>query len=190
MDFRTKATLHSIDEALISTLLERSSGSVTVTEICKRAGINRATFYRYYKDIGDLFAQTKEGVLAKLDESISGDDLDLEERLYLMVEEVRKNKTHYAALFSFTEDSFFPMHVFSRPYERSGIELKDLLPGKNEAERRRAYSYVAYGLSALWRDWVEGGMAEPVHEVALFAFSLVQNGVGKLSDQPTTTGQA
>ncbi|MBQ9011148.1 MAG: TetR/AcrR family transcriptional regulator, partial [Bacilli bacterium] len=55
MDRRVRYTKNVIKETLISLLSEKKINKITVTEVCKIADINRATFYRYYLDIYDLY---------------------------------------------------------------------------------------------------------------------------------------
>ena len=54
MDRRTKYTKNIIKETFIDLLSEKDISKVSVSEICKIADINRATFYRYYLDVFDL----------------------------------------------------------------------------------------------------------------------------------------
>ena len=43
-----------INEALVDLLLEKQLDKITVTDVVKRAEINRGTFYAHYKDIKDV----------------------------------------------------------------------------------------------------------------------------------------
>ena len=42
------------DEALIELLNQKDIEYITVKEICKKAGVNRTTFYLHYETIDDL----------------------------------------------------------------------------------------------------------------------------------------
>ena len=44
---------------------------ISVSDLCKRAGISRASFYIYYKGIEDLIAKTREYIINKLDEQLN-----------------------------------------------------------------------------------------------------------------------
>lgn len=55
MDRRTKYTLKMIRIAMFELLERKSIDSITVTDICREADINRGTFYKYYRDVRDLF---------------------------------------------------------------------------------------------------------------------------------------
>ena len=43
-----------MDEALIQLINEKDYDYITIKEICKRAGVNRSTFYLHYETIDDL----------------------------------------------------------------------------------------------------------------------------------------
>ena len=57
---RTLYTKKVIKESLIELLKTREIHQVTVTDICKKADINRGTFYTHYKDAFDLFQSMED----------------------------------------------------------------------------------------------------------------------------------
>jgi AcrR family transcriptional regulator len=59
-DLRVRRTRKQLLEAMISLVIEKGFNSVTVQDISERAMVNRATFYRYYKDKYDLLDQYVE----------------------------------------------------------------------------------------------------------------------------------
>ena len=56
-DQRTRLTRMLIRQAFTSLLKEKPVQSISVKELCERAGINRGTFYAHYTDIYDLMRQ-------------------------------------------------------------------------------------------------------------------------------------
>ena len=54
MDLGMKRTRKMLREALWAGIMERGFDHLTVREVCERAMINRATFYRHYEDLHDL----------------------------------------------------------------------------------------------------------------------------------------
>lgn len=49
-----------MDEALIQLLENKDLEYITVKEICKKAGVNRSTFYLHYENIDDLMSEAIE----------------------------------------------------------------------------------------------------------------------------------
>lgn len=54
LDGRARRSLHLIRDAFIALLIEQEFETITVGQIATRAQINRATFYRHYRDKYDL----------------------------------------------------------------------------------------------------------------------------------------
>lgn len=56
IDFRVQRTYKLLTDALIELLKEKDFDSMTVGEICEKAMIRRATFYKHFADKYELFA--------------------------------------------------------------------------------------------------------------------------------------
>jgi len=56
-------TATKMDLALISLLKTKPFAYITVSEICKTAGVNRSTFYLHYETVGDLLSETTRYLL-------------------------------------------------------------------------------------------------------------------------------
>lgn len=62
MDRRTRYTRQTIRDTLLELMVEKGFSHVTVTEVCKRAELNRGTFYLHYLDLNDVL----DDILAEL----------------------------------------------------------------------------------------------------------------------------
>ncbi len=62
LDRRSRYSMHAIRSALFELLKEKELQNITVTDICRLADINRGTFYKYYKDVPDLYAQIETSI--------------------------------------------------------------------------------------------------------------------------------
>ncbi len=60
---RVRRTREAIREALVALSGEKDPARITVTDIARRAGINRKTFYVYYDSVTDLIKKTAEEML-------------------------------------------------------------------------------------------------------------------------------
>lgn len=56
-------TAVKMDMALISLLEKKDFAYITVSEICRGAGVNRSTFYLHYETVSDLLAETARYLL-------------------------------------------------------------------------------------------------------------------------------
>lgn len=55
-------TAKRMDEAMLSLLQEKDFDYISITEVCKKAEVNRSTFYLHYENIIDLYNETMEYV--------------------------------------------------------------------------------------------------------------------------------
>lgn len=63
---RTVYTRNVIRESFLALLSEQDLQKITVTDITKKADINRGTFYQHYKDPLDLFHQIETELTAQI----------------------------------------------------------------------------------------------------------------------------
>lgn len=56
-DLRVQRTINSIYQAFEELICEKDYSKITVTELSRRAQINKKTFYRYYETLDDLLAE-------------------------------------------------------------------------------------------------------------------------------------
>ena len=92
------STAFLMDEALICLLNEKDYEYITVKEICKKAGVNRSTFYLHYESMDDLLEETLEYVNKKFldyfedtSDFITNINMSSKENLYLINDKYYKN---------------------------------------------------------------------------------------------------
>ena len=54
---RYKASSEKIETAFLTLILNHNYEDITISQVCKQAGINRSTFYCHYDDINDLIVK-------------------------------------------------------------------------------------------------------------------------------------
>jgi len=61
-DLRVRRTRMALQKAMLELTIEKGFAGLTVGDICERAMVNRATFYRHYQDKYDLLERFMHGV--------------------------------------------------------------------------------------------------------------------------------
>jgi AcrR family transcriptional regulator len=56
VDPRTRRSRTALEAALLELIAERELGQISISDVTKRAGVNRSTFYEHYTDLEDLAA--------------------------------------------------------------------------------------------------------------------------------------
>ncbi len=152
-----------ITEALLDLLKSYSLDAVTITQLCRRAGVGRPTFYRHF--------ESKEDVLAQLTQKLFKEYLHVARAAY---EENPSAETMEYVAFDFLKNN---------PQVESFLQSKDLYKfGVAELGARRrkiekefplfddkspyALEYRVGGLIFVFSRWVSGGMKESPEEMA------------------------
>jgi AcrR family transcriptional regulator len=68
-DLRVVKTKKALHQALLGLLKTRTLESISVSNLCREASVNRGTFYLHYKDIGALFDEHLHDLLQDLEDS-------------------------------------------------------------------------------------------------------------------------
>ena len=56
MDKRVKNTTKALKQTLFDMLEQMPLSKITVTSLCKQAGVNRVTFYHHFADVYDMIS--------------------------------------------------------------------------------------------------------------------------------------
>ena len=71
---------------------QTSYENISVTELCAQAGLNRTTFYKYYKDISALAAEWEREQLSRFGALLRENELTGEPLLRLILDSVERSK--------------------------------------------------------------------------------------------------
>lgn len=172
-DARVRYTRMVIRDAFLSLLREKSIKQITVTELCAISEINRATFYKHYRDTYDLLEQIELEMLSHLRETaeqLRGDNA--RERFVLLLENTREHHQEYAAVGSENGDPNFSQRVSACLYGTAGASVFRKLPELSEEKREMLYCFLERGGSGVLERWIRRGMTEEPEKVADMIFLL------------------
>ena len=172
-------TARRMDEALLSLLLEKDFGYITVKDVCARAGVNRSTFYLHYENTADLLVETLGLVHERFQicfpdpettnaavAALPKEDLFFMTDRWLIpyLELVKENRHIYKAIHT-------QMDIFD--VERSYKQLFDTLfspiltrYGVDKGKHGYIMEFYRYGLVAVLMKWVAADCGESPAEIA------------------------
>lgn len=167
-----------MDKAFLELLQEKDFEYITVKEICRRAGVNRSTFYLHYETIGDLLEESLEYIQnafwASFDvkPKLSGDikDKSYDELLWITPEYLRPylqfikdNQQLYRAAMenpvAFQSDREYKRlfeKIFDPVLERFDVPVE---------ERRYLMAFYLKGISGIVEEWLRGGCRDDIGEM-------------------------
>ncbi len=150
---RRQMSCERIEREFIALLQDREIAQITVSDICKRTGLNRSTFYANYVDIYDLADHLRDKLEAQVNQLYENDMMDYQ-RLFA---HIRENRLFYTTYFKLGYDTNHAVDV-----ARLG-RLRDFFPAgqvEYHIEFHRA------GLNAVIKKWLREGCKESPEEMA------------------------
>ncbi|OOB79426.1 MAG: hypothetical protein BEN18_04000 [Epulopiscium sp. Nuni2H_MBin001] len=159
-DRRIQYTKQIIKESFFKLLHQSHIEEISVKALCAEADINRATFYRHYKDIYDLFETIERELCAEIEADVIRDMIDI--RALTKVYEYQvfyREFFHTNLLLSLIKER----NQFQYEEELSKAQQKD---GFDAIQFKYSFDFLVYGLHGLLKDWVENGCPETPEEFA------------------------
>ncbi len=180
-------TAKKMDKALISLLEEKSFEYITVSEICKKANVNRSTFYLHYENTVDLLNETARFLI---DDFISYFNVDTknitnkfketslvelnfisDEYLHPYLSYIKENKRVFTTVLSHA-DSFGFNEVFQRLYENVFNPILERFDYPL-ADRKYVMMFYLNGITAVVTEWLKDGCGKTIDEVSQIIYECI-----------------
>ena len=167
-DSRIIQTKRAIKKEIISLLRQYPLNKITVKMLCDNAEINRATFYRYYEDIYDLYDKIKEEFIDEVfAHFVNANFLRTQENIGAFLTEIKKRSDMIFALTNQRDAIAFTDIFCQKIYGDFEYRFREIFKEFDEQQCRTAYVFVVSGCAGVLGTWFSGGMKTDVNEVAL-----------------------
>lgn len=169
-----------MDLALISLLKKKPLAYITVSEICKAAGVNRSTFYLHYESIGDLLNETTRYLLDDFRGYYSDDmkaalyglkDRDPDELIFITDEYltpyltyIRDHKEVFGVALLHNKTLGFEI-VYQRMFDNIFDPILDKFHYPPDT-RQYVMMYYLNGINAIIAEWIKNGCTKPIKEIS------------------------
>ena len=168
---RSRDTDRRIVQAVYELMSEekKTLSRVTVRDVCERAEIHRSTFYAHYQDVYDVVEQVEKTMSVKLAETFltqlneGAHASACFESLFSFIAEYRDfyrlylNETHKSGVIGIAAE------LFRERLDRADSPKEFGHAGKAEEEYHTAF--FLHGITALVRNWIDGGCRESPHDL-------------------------
>ena len=180
-DSRYFRTATIIDEAFLEILETKDMSFITVTELCKKAGVNRSTFYLHYESLSDVLDECVDNMMTKLRSCYPDnvwETLHANPRLVtkdLLLPYLDFMKEHQRLFQSLIKNS----SKLSLPdyYKRL---FKDIFSPAMDSfqildwKKRYISAFHIEGMVAVVREWLEGGCGESPEDISALIITLTE----------------
>ncbi len=175
-DARVVYTLKVVKENFIKLLKEYAINKITVKKLCDEAGINRATFYRYYEDVFDLYNKLKDEMVESFFiEHTESDPYDLEGDLSWLLLKIKENADAVDAFAKQNDVADIIIKLCRKNYHYFNDYVEKCYPEINKDERVSTYYYISSGCTGVISEWMNNGMKKSEKDVAALLKKLLMN---------------
>lgn len=162
---RSRKLIHG---ALADLLLEKPLDKITVTDVVKRADINRGTFYAHYADIPDVVHHIVEQSFCRIRDALSQEHHDIKEIPGIIVTQIQSLLEEDMDFFTKVMDSGASMMMQE---QLCNVMLDYLLEKEAEYSKGNHEEYVfrlqfcAGGVARLYQGWFAGKLPLSLEEL-------------------------
>lgn len=163
----------------LALLKEKPLAYITVSEICKKAGVNRSTFYLHYENIGDLLNETTryllDDFLSYFQADVKSISLNctychLDELVFIQkkflvpyLRYIRENKMLFATVLANHKTLNFE-NIHNRMFENIYNPILERF-GYPENGRSYIVRYYLNGIIAVIREWLDDDCDKSIREI-------------------------
>ena len=161
MDTKKKKSQQKIEKVFLQLLQKKEIQSISVSDICKLAKLNRSTFYANYLDIYDLADKLKD---------------NLSQEVVNIYSNERKEKNHsydFLKLFKHIKDNqLFYNTFFKLNYDNDYKQFEDFINYdifkqlySDEKELDYHITFFMNGLNSIIKKWLKNGCKESPEQI-------------------------
>jgi len=183
MDRRVKYTKQVIKESFLRLLQKKDITKISVMELCKECDINRATFYRYYVDIFDLFGKLKDEFILEVRESYKQYDYNtykLHDYILALLKTCLNNKEFVKLLFNDKNGIVLFNEILEDAYQICKYKWQNIFPRVSDDIQEYTTTYIFNGTLGVVNYWVQNDFDKDIDTVALIIQDLCYSGINKI----------
>lgn len=177
-DKRIIRTKNKLTNAVLEIISTKEIKNITVLELCKKANINRTTFYKYYKDIDDFINKIEISLIAELKENIK----DIK-RNYLIsyinkiICTIKEKQEIYIKLISDNGDKQFLKKILFLVHDQSIEEWQRILKKATKEDLENIYKFIVDGSIGIIENWTKNNLKEDTSHITNFINKLCMSGL-------------
>ena len=170
---RYKVSCEKIETAFLTLLNNKSYDSITISEICAVANINRSTFYAHYDDINDLTIKIESNFANNMSNIFSYGQRQTHEAFVEFFTFVKNNKHFYKAFLSIPYVTF--AETSSKEEILSSIQDNPYTKFASDVELMYRANFFGAGIKEICRLWLDRDCKETPEQMALLLLKEYSN---------------
>lgn len=159
-DLRVVKSRRAIRSTLFTLMSEKPLEKITISELCTRAEINRKTFYRHYREIGDVITELENEILAEFSAIMRTGKksvLDVGAAIRDIGAVIEQRREFFMGLMKLNPDLFSGGKIKAALCRMISVSLKSVGAVDDEETLRAAAEFTVSGVLALYSAWFDSG---------------------------------
>ena len=186
-DLRVIKTKRVIRGALVELMSEKGLSEITVSELSARAMINRKTFYRHYREIGDVVAELENEILEEFAEIMRKNNasvLDVGDVFRDISKQIERERDLYVKMMKLNPDLFSKGRIKAMLCRAMSVSLKNDGAVTDETTLSAVSEFTVSGVLSMYSMWFDGGCAADLSALTEVLVKMVSEGLrGFVSDE-------
>lgn len=175
MDIRIKRTKKMLEDALFDLMKDKPIEKITPTELCKKATVNRNTFYSHYNSVSELYESIEDKLINSVDESLTESNTTVE-AITVVCKMLKSNQTLSNIIFSKHFSSKIMKRIFAVTNKFNMSKMNSETNNLSDNYKQMLSSFTIMGSAAALECWVKNGMQEEPEKIAEFIYNISKNG--------------
>ena len=182
-DQRTRLTRLLLRRALTDLMVQKPIQSISITELCAAAGLNRGTFYAHYTDIYDLLGQMEEEMMETFRSALqpllntSADDFSPLKITTGIFQCIKDNADLCSVTLGPYGDKQFAARLLALGRESCLTGYSKYFEGATPQQIDYFYAFVSAGCLGLLEKWLGEGLTADAAEIARIAEGIMLHGI-------------
>ncbi len=184
-DLRVVKTRQMIREALLDMMSERELSGISISGLCARAGINRKTFYRHYRAVGDVITEIENDILAEFAavfKSHRSSIFNVGAVVREISATVEARRGYFTRLMEHNPDLFSKGKIKAALCRMVSVSLKNSGSIESEDTILTASEFAVSGVLALYAAWFDGGCKGSLDDMTEVAVKMITKGLEALTE--------
>lgn len=186
-DLRVIKTKRVIRGALVELMSEKGLSEITVSELSARAMINRKTFYRHYREIGDVVAELENEILegfAEIMRKNNASVLDVGDVFRDISAQIERERDFYVKMMKLNPDLFSKGRIKAMLCRALSVSLKNDGAVTDETTLSAVSEFTVSGVLSMYSMWFDGGCTADLSALTEVLVKMVSEGLrGFVSDE-------
>ena len=179
MDRRVLRTKRMLKDALLELLKDSEIEEITISELCRKADVNRNTFYAHYSVPADLLREIEDDLVSSILKQVAPDIQQGDYELLLTnVFTSLANSAPMSKVMQYSIRSGDLMRKFINQVKPQVIAIWENQFSLSQEDINIIYEYTTGGTVTLLKEWMEGNFQETPEALAEKAAKLNQMVIG------------